>query len=198
MTSPTTERPRPFPSEISSDSLLSSETLTPSVGSDRDYNANDKKFVVSQDSGIAEESEQEVKASSMEVKVTAKAKADNIVRLDNGSSLTSESSTDSAEFKFAQKMRDSDVYINDSARFDVKFTGAGAGFKVKWYKNDMELMESKKYEFRTSSDRCSLVVRNCGISDEGMYECKVTVAAESGGKTIGCEADLYVAGTGRK
>ena len=190
--SPTGHRTRPaFMSQTSNqhDSVIS-ETSS----EQEDYNANHKKLHTP-DSGLVEEEEEDT-GSEVTLKVTQNGTTNNATEKDsqvNENGKRNEDNTTGGKLRFLQEMRDTDVYNQDSARFDVKFSGGGSEVKVKWFKNDMELCESAKYEFRTTGDRCSLIIRKCGRNDEGYYECHVIA---TNGSKIETAADLYVAGTG--
>lgn len=147
----------------------------------RDHNANDRKLLPATQPPISSPPSPPQPQTKTEWPVVDSA-------VENGRAETDSSS----QLAFTLEMRDTDVYNMDSARFDVKFSGAkGMVANVTWYKNDGELMESSKYSFRTSGERHSLIIRMCSNGDEGMYECKVS----AGGQEIMTGAELYVAGT---
>jgi len=199
------QRVRSRPNSQSSDAIVSAagtrtrsaynrggaDSALSETSSEQDYNANDKKLLTP-DSGCVPEVEEE-NENKVTQNGTSKESIPRQIDGDGGGASGRVDATGTDKLRFTQEMRDSDVYNQDSARFDVKFVGGGSEVKVLWYKNDMELRESVKYEFRTMGDRCSLVIRKCGRNDEGYYECKVV--APNGQSAI-TGADLYVAGTG--
>ncbi len=93
---------------------------------------------------------------------------------------------------FLRKMRDFEVFEGDSARFEVKVKGEPEP-DVTWFKDDVEIKESRKYVFDFDDDGlCILVIKECTEKDDATYECK---AGNSAGD-VSCSGDLYVEGTG--
>jgi hypothetical protein len=89
-----------------------------------------------------------------------------------------------------QDLRDCQVLEGSAARFDCRLSGFPEP-RVHWYKDGRELEESRHIvvEFE-GEDLCSLIVREAGPDDEGVYKC----LAKNAAGTAFSEAELLVEG----
>ena len=75
----------------------------------------------------------------------------------------------------------------------VKMEGRVAGSQpmaVSWYKGDMEIHSSDKYDISFKSNAAVLCIKNSQVSDSGEYSCQ---ASNEAGKAS-CGVSLNVAG----
>ena len=94
--------------------------------------------------------------------------------------------------QFIKPMKNFEAFEGTTARFDVRITGDPSP-EVIWRKDNQELSESDKHGFERNRGVCSLLIHDCGESDDASYQCVITNAAGSASSS----AELYVEGAER-
>ncbi|XP_022101402.1 myosin light chain kinase, smooth muscle-like isoform X2 [Acanthaster planci] len=87
-----------------------------------------------------------------------------------------------------QDLRDCEVFEGSAARFDCRISGFPEP-QVYWYKDGREIKESRHFRIEfEGEDLCSLIIREAGPDDEGVYKCEARNPAG-----VACsEAELLV------
>ncbi|XP_038047057.1 myosin light chain kinase, smooth muscle-like isoform X3 [Patiria miniata] len=76
-----------------------------------------------------------------------------------------------------QDIRDCDVFEGSAARFDCRISGFPEP-QVYWYKDGREIKENRHFRIEfEGEDLCSLIIREAGPDDEGVYKCEARNAA---------------------
>lgn len=88
---------------------------------------------------------------------------------------------------FTKKIQPCRVMENDQARFEVEFDGDPLP-KVKWFREDFLISNSKDFQIHTFSTKSILIIRNVFTEDSAVFSC----IAENRGGTAKCSANLIV------
>ena len=89
-----------------------------------------------------------------------------------------------------EDIKDCDVFEGSAARFDCRMSGFPEP-QVYWYKEGKEIKEDRHYSMEFEGvDLCSLVIRETGPDDEGVYKCE----ARNPAGTAFSQAELLVEG----
>ena len=88
---------------------------------------------------------------------------------------------------FTKKIQPCRVFENEQARFEVEFDGDPLP-KVKWFREDFQISNSKDFQIHTFSTKSILVIRNVFPEDSAIFSC----IAENRGGTAKCSANLIV------
>lgn len=88
---------------------------------------------------------------------------------------------------FTKKIQPCRVFENEPARFEVEFDGDPLP-KVKWFREDFQISNSKDFQIHTFSTKSILVIRNVFPEDSAIFSC----IAENRGGTAKCSANLVV------
>ena len=89
--------------------------------------------------------------------------------------------------EFVRRLSNVELIEGGLGRFDVRVAGTPEP-EVRWYKDDLELKDSVHYEIHPDDNMHSLLIRQCLLSDTGLYCC---VASNDGGE-VTCTAQLKV------
>lgn len=88
---------------------------------------------------------------------------------------------------FTKKIQPCRVFENEQARFEVEFDGDPLP-KVKWFREDFQISNSKDFQIHTFSTKSILIIRNVFPEDSAIFSC----IAENRGGTAKCSANLIV------
>lgn len=88
---------------------------------------------------------------------------------------------------FTKKIQPCRVFENEQARFEVEFDGDPLP-KVKWFREDFQISNSKDFQIHTFSTKSILIMRNVFPEDSAIFSC----IAENRGGTAKCSANLIV------
>lgn len=88
---------------------------------------------------------------------------------------------------FTRKIQPCRVTENEQARFEVEFDGDPLP-KVKWFREDFQISNSKDFQIHTFSTKSILLIRNVFPEDSAIFSC----IAENRGGTAKCSANLIV------
>ncbi|VEN54120.1 unnamed protein product [Callosobruchus maculatus] len=75
--------------------------------------------------------------------------------------------------RFTQKLNDATALENEKVEFTVNFLGQPAP-KVCWFKDAFEIFSSRRIRITTDTDRSTLTIHQCSLSDEGEIKCTAT------------------------
>lgn len=88
---------------------------------------------------------------------------------------------------FTKKIQPCRVFENEQARFEVEFDGDPLP-KVKWFREDFQITNSKDFQIHVFSTKSILILRNVFPEDSAIFSC----VAENRGGSAKCSANLIV------
>lgn len=88
---------------------------------------------------------------------------------------------------FTKKIQPCRAFENEQARFEVEFDGDPLP-KVKWFREEFQISNSKDFQIHTFSTKSILIIRNVFTEDSAVFSC----IAENRGGTAKCSANLIV------
>lgn len=88
---------------------------------------------------------------------------------------------------FTKKIQPCRALENEQARFEVEFDGDPLP-KVKWFRENFEISNSKDFQIHTFSTKSVLIIRQVFLEDSAVF----AVVAENRGGTAKCSANLVV------